>query len=53
MKCLSLLIACVVATKASSVAKKDAINPAFKDINKGDLGTSINFGLASVDCSSI
>jgi hypothetical protein len=47
MKCfITLIISCVV-------AKSSKANPAFKEINKGDLGTSINFGLQSLDCASI
>ena len=56
MKCLlkSLLIACVSA--ATPIVQKSvaaAVNPAFKKINKGDLGTSLSFGLDTVDCTSI
>ena len=49
MKCLlkSLLVAFV------SASDKTPLNPAFTKIQKGDLGTSLNFGLQTVDCTSI
>ena len=46
MKCFITLIIACVSTKAVS-------NPAFKEINGGDIGTSINFGLESIDCATI
>jgi len=54
MKCLlkSLFIACVSAA-TPIVQKSVAVNPAFKKINKGEMGTSLSFGLDTVDCTSI
>ena len=56
MKCLlkSLMIACVsAATVKDKTVVKAPINPVFKTIKKGTIGTSLDFGLDSVDCTSI